>query len=73
MSHAIHAERIDYYMEQPVGYIVVCDCGEMFDHCSPDGARAAQQHHADRISSGRPAPDFDPRVDYPERFTDGPI
>lgn len=21
----------------------------------------------------RPRPDFDPRVDYPERFTDGPI
>jgi hypothetical protein len=22
---------------------------------------------------GRPAPHFDPRIDYPERYTDGPI
>jgi hypothetical protein len=25
------------------------------------------------VVSSRPRPDFDPRIDYPERYTDGPI
>ncbi len=26
-----------------------------------------------RAARARPRPDFDPRIDYPERYTDGPV
>lgn len=45
--HGVRAEYEDRDWDQLVGWIVVCDCGEKFDHISPDGARAAQQYHAD--------------------------
>jgi DNA-directed RNA polymerase subunit RPC12/RpoP len=41
------------------------DQGDHSRYCPRCGGRA--------VLAGRPRPDYDPRIDHPERYTDGPI
>jgi len=45
MIHRIKSEGIELDIDQPIGWLIICECGEKFDHCSPEGARKAYDRH----------------------------